>query len=61
VTGVDESSHTCVVEFRHLGHQKLKNQKVGIMSSEGASSEIPQGKFSELTNPRVSGIREPSV
>jgi hypothetical protein len=57
VTGVDESSHMCVAEFRHLGHWKLKNQKVGIASSEGASSEIPQGKVSELTDPRVSGIR----
>jgi hypothetical protein len=33
-------------------HQRLENQKFGI-----ASSEIPQGKVSESTDHRVSGIR----
>jgi hypothetical protein len=36
--GVDESSHTCIVEFRHLGHRRLETHKVGITSSEGAKS-----------------------
>jgi hypothetical protein len=57
VTGVDGSSHTCASEFRYLGYRRLENQKFGIASSEVASSEIPQGKVSELTDHRVSGIR----
>jgi hypothetical protein len=54
---VDGSSHTCASEFRYLGYRRLENQKFGIASSEVASSEIPQGKVSELTDHRVSGIR----
>jgi hypothetical protein len=61
VTGVDELSHTCASEFRHLGYRRLENRKFGTASSEVASSEIPQGKVSELTDHRISGIREPSV
>jgi hypothetical protein len=56
VTGVDGSSHTCASEFRYLGYQRLENQKFGIASSEVVSSEIPQGKVSELTDHRVLGI-----
>ena len=59
--GVDRSSHTCASEFRYLGYRKLENQKLGIASSKVASSEIPQGKVSELTDHRVSGIREPNA
>jgi hypothetical protein len=36
--GVDESSHTCAAEFRHLGHRRLETHKVGITSSKGAKS-----------------------
>jgi hypothetical protein len=61
VTGVDGSSHTCASESRCLGHRRLENQKFGIASSEVASSEILQGKVSELTDHRVSGIRGCSV
>jgi hypothetical protein len=61
VTGVDGSSHTCASESRCLGHRRLENQKFGIASSEVASSEILQGKVSELTDHRVAGIRGPSV
>jgi hypothetical protein len=61
VTGVDGSSHTCASEFRCLGYRRLENQKFGFTSSEVARRKIPQGKVSELTDHRVSGIREPSV
>jgi hypothetical protein len=57
VTGVDGSSQTCASEFRYLGYWKLENQKFGIVSSEVANRKIPQGKVSELTDHRVSGVR----
>ena len=60
-TGVDGSSHTCASEFRYLGYRKLENQKLGIASSKVASSEIPQGKVSDLIDHWVSGIQEPSA
>jgi hypothetical protein len=61
VKGVDKSSHMYASEFRHLGYQRLENQRFDIASSEVASSEIPLGKVSELTDHQVLGIQEPSV
>lgn len=44
-----------------IGASREKAREFGRRNHEVVSSEIPQGKFSELTDHRVSGIREPSV
>jgi hypothetical protein len=44
-----------------IGASREKAREFGHGNHEVASSEIPRGKVSELTDHRVSGIREPSV
>jgi hypothetical protein len=44
-----------------IGASREKGREFGHGNHEVASSEIPRGKVSELTDHRVSGVREPSV
>jgi hypothetical protein len=48
-------------DLANSGVRRVRAQVLGIQSHEVASSEIPRGKVSELTDHRISGIREPSV
>jgi hypothetical protein len=61
VTGVDDSSHTCVSESRYLGYRRSKTQKVGIASSEVASYDPLRSKEGGRATKRTCGVRKSSI